>query len=807
VPSVDRLGEFLAANQVTTMSFTTGFFHAVVDADVDVFAGLRKIVIGGEALSPAHCARVRERYPALEIIDVYGPTECSVVTSCAPVDRAARQGDVVPIGRPIPNTRVYLLDRDLNLVPVGVAGEAYVAGHGLARGFWRRPGLTAQRFVASPFDAPGSLMYRTGDLMRRRADGQLEFVGRTDDQVKIRGFRIEPGEIENVIARRPEIAQAAVVVREDAPGVRRLVGYVVPEAGVVPDVTALRAFVASVLPEYMVPTAFLVLDRMPLNPNGKVDRRALPAPEPRQSAGTHYVAPRTPVEQTLADIWADVLGVERVGVDDDFFELGGDSILSIQVVFRTRRAGLHISSNDVFRHRSVALLATVAEQGEHATAGQDAVVGAVPLTPIQREFFDTHTVAPHHLNQSMLVEVDHDVDENALRTAIAAITAHHDALRMWFERVEGEWRQYNAPVQPVDCLRVHDLSGVDDQLAAMDELAAQADAGVDLAEGPLLRVLLFRFGASMRPRLFITVHHLVFDAVSWRILVDDLDSAYQQAAAGDPVDLGARSTSFQQWAQRLVEHVAGGALDGELEHWTTLPPAAPLPVDADGVNLAGSRRTLSVTLDRPETDLLLHVAPGVFRARVNDVLLSAVASALCRWIGEDTVVVDLEGHGREEIFPDVDLSRTIGWFTSTYPVALSVSEDDWPGVVRSVRRQLRAVPGKGLGHGLLRHLSPSAPEPAPRPQVVFNYHSQVDQVTRTEDRSLYRAFHDTIGQEQDPGEHVTHLVEIVGAVQDGHLSFTWHYSADIHHEATISWVAETFLDALVALARHCEAGR
>jgi amino acid adenylation domain-containing protein/non-ribosomal peptide synthase protein (TIGR01720 family) len=809
VPSVERLGAFLAANHVTTMSFTTGFFHAVVDADVDVLAGLRKIVIGGEALSPAHCARVRERYPSLEIIDVYGPTECSVVTSCAPVDRAARAGDVVPIGAPIPNTRVYLLDTDLNPVPVGVTGEAYVAGHGLARGFWRQPGLTAQRFVASPFDAPGALMYRTGDLMRRRPDGALEFVGRTDDQVKIRGFRIELGEIENVIARRPEVAQAAVVVRQDTPGVKRLVGYVVPETGATADLTELKAHIASVLPEYMVPTAFVVLDRMPLNPNGKVDRQTLPAPSSRQSEGTAFVAPRTPVEQTLADIWADVLGVERVGVDDDFFELGGDSILSIQVVFRTRRAGLHISSNDVFRHRSVALLATVVEQGEHATAGQDAVVGTVPLTPIQREFFDTHTIAPHHLNQSMLVELDDDVDEQALRAALAAITAHHDALRMWFERVEQQWRQYNGPVVPVDVLRVHDLSGARDALAVMDELAAQADAGADLADGPLLRALLFRFDASARPRLFITVHHLVFDAVSWRILVDDLDSAYQQAAAGQPVRLDAKTTSFQQWAQRLVEHVASGALDGELDHWTTLPAPVALPVDADGANVVGSRRTLSRTLGEPETDLLLHVAPGVFRARVNDVLLSALASALCRWTGEHEVVLDLEGHGREEIFPDVDLSRTIGWFTSTYPVALAVPEDDWPAVVRSVRRQLRAVPGKGLGHGLLRHLSPSAPELArrPRPQVVFNYHSQVDEVMRTEGRSLYRAFHDTIGQEQDPAEHVTHLVEVVGAVQGGRLSFTWHYSGNVHHEATIAGVATAFQDALVALARHCEQGR
>ncbi|WP_052422677.1 non-ribosomal peptide synthetase [Nonomuraea candida] len=806
--SVDQLDAFLRAHRVEAMSFAAGFFHAIADTDPGILAGLRKVVVGGEALSPAHCARVREALPGLEIVNAYGPTECSVTATCFPVAEVAAGDAVVPIGRPVAHARVYLLDGDLNPVPAGVAGEAYIGGDGVTRGYWARPGMTAERFVADPFGPPGARMYRTGDLMRWRADGSLEFVGRTDDQVKVRGYRIELGEIEQALGRHPAVARAAVVVREDQPGQRRLVGYVVAGAGAAVEPKELAGFAGGTLPEYMVPAAFVVLDRLPLTPHGKVDRRALPEPV-QDEAARSYVAPRTPAEEAMAAIWAEVLGVERVGVRDNFFELGGDSILSIQVVFKSRRAGLPVYSSDLFRHQTVEELAAVAGTGAPVQATQTAVEGEVPLTPIQQEFLSTHTVAPHHTVQSVLAELAEGVDEAALRAALAAVLRQHDALRMRFARQDGRWSQHNAPEEPAEVLHRHDLSAVPEEglRAAMDALAVAADSSMDLAAGPLLRALLFDLGPGRRPWLYVTVHHLVVDAVSWRVLSDDLDTAYRQAAEGGTPDLGPKTSSFQQWARRLVEHVAGGGFDEEVAYWAAVPESTPLPADRDGENVVSSRRILRVSLDERESAALLHVAPGVFRARVNDVLLGGLAWALWRWTGERRLVVELEGHGREEIFDDIDLSRTVGWFTSSYPVLLDVpasAEPAWPAVVRSVRRALRALPGNGLGYGALRHLGDTELTGRRSPEVLFNYHSQIDEITRTSGRSLYHAFHDTIGQEQDPGERVLHPLEVVGAAQGGVLAFDWHYSVALHDRETVERVAGDFLAALRSIARSCD---
>ena len=778
-------------------------------------ATLRLLLVGSEGWRSSDCAEIIRRLgPDTGVYNAYGATE-TTVDATAFHARAGSVGDtaLVPIGEPLDNTAVYVLDEHRRLVPVGVTGELYVGGDCVARGYWHRPDLTAERFVDDPFAAPGGRMYRTGDLGRGRADGTLEFLARDDDQLQIRGFRVEPAQIEAALVAHPRVALAAASTWRDDANRVRLAGYVVPIPGATTDAGELRAFLAERLPGYAVPSAIVPLTELPMTPSGTVDRRALPAPSHADLGLGEHVAPGSEVERRLVALWAEVLGLDsgRVGIRDNFFDLGGDSVLSLHLVFKLRQAGLHVTAKDLFLHQTVEQLATVVRAGEENAAEQDEVTGEVPLTPVQHEFLYGEPASPHHFTQSVLVELTPDLDDKALRTAFDTLLGHHDALRMRFEHRDGVWRQYNAPFAPAEILTVHDLSTVPerDQRSAMDRLAAEADAGFDLATGPLVKALLFDVGAGQSPFLFVTVHHLVVDGVSWQILIDDLATAYGHAIDGVPASLSTKTSSLRQWSHRLVEHVASGALDEEVAYWTGLPPAEPLPVDGAGPALIGSTERVSISLGEDETDLLLRQAPSVFRTRVNDLLLSGLAWALTRWTGRDQVLIDVEGHGREALFDDVDLTRTTGWFTTVYPVALTVpaGEDDWRTLARSVRRQLAAIPGNGLGYGALRHLSPAGTPGAalagqPMPDIVFNYHGQVDQAMNVTDSVLYQRFHDPIGRSQAPGERSSHLLSVVGGVRAGRLELDCNYSADVHDRATITRLAEDFLAGLRAITRH-----
>jgi amino acid adenylation domain-containing protein/non-ribosomal peptide synthase protein (TIGR01720 family) len=779
---------------------------------------LATVAAAGDVCSPG---LVRAWAPGRAFFNVYGPSECTLVTTLWSPG-AAEDGDIgtagVPVGTPFPYAGTRVLDRFLRPVPVGVPGELYIDGPGLARGYARQPGLTAERFVADPYGTPGSRMYRTGDLVRRRPDGNLEFIGRVDGQVKVRGHRVEPGEIEALLMRQPGVADAAVTVWKEDGARELLAAYVSPEPAVrTADVDggALRAAVAATLPAYMVPATVQVLESLPLGTNGKVDRGRLPRPAGQPGGAEGRTAPRTEREEILAKVWAETLGLDEVGVEDRFFDLGGDSILSIQVTARARRAGLLLNTQDIFLHQTVAELAAVAELADGAATRRPPAVGPVPLTPVQRWFFDTHDV-PHHFNQSTLVELAGRADEPALRAALAALVEHHDALRMRYTRDGDGWSQHNPAYRPgTDVLRVVDASGTpDDELdALLAREAVRTQSGFVLDRGPLLAAVLFDRGEGRRSRLFVTVHHLVVDTVSWNILLDDLEVAYGQAAERAGIDLGPRSTTFQEWSTRLAAHVREGGLDHELPYWQGVDTDVPLPRDFDGpVPTVADSRQIPVRLSGAESALLVDHAPTVYRTRVEEVALSALARVLARWTGRDAVAVDLEGHGRERLLDGVDLSRTVGWFTSVHPVRLSVPEDaDWRTVTRTVRRQLRAVPHKGMGYGPLRHLRAADDGPGPRlggpdPEVVFNFlgrHRTENRAQERHGRRLCHAVHGAIGQDLSPDDRSDHLLEIVGGVQDGRLEFTWYYSAAVHEERTIAALAAEFGDCLRELAREC----
>ncbi|MFJ5116146.1 amino acid adenylation domain-containing protein, partial [Streptomyces sp. NPDC088551] len=793
---------------------------------------LRVLVTGGEACGPELVERWSD---GRTMINAYGPTEVTIAASMS--GRLDPGAGTPPIGVPVADARVWVLDKWLRPVPVGVLGELYVAGPGLARGYLGRSGLTSERFVADPFGSGGRL-YRTGDVVRWRVDGQLEYVGRGDDQVKVRGLRIELGEIEAVLSRLGVVGQVSVMVREDRPGVKRIVAYVVPsvsgDGGV--ESAVLREHAAAELPAYMVPSAFVVLDALPVNASGKVDRTALPAPDAIPVAG--YTPPRTDTERTLCDIWADVLGLERVGIEDNFFALGGDSILSIQVVSRARQAGLELSSRDVFARQTIAALAAVARTagaGAVVLAEQGIVTGEVGPTPIREWFFAGHPVVPEHFNMATEFIPAPGTDPAALRSALAAVLEQHDALRTVFARRGPQhWTARIEPRLDLDVVfTVHELpggpgdgpvggpeaarsggQGPDDGPAtaadaAWKELTRRAQAGFDLERGPLIRVLVgVPTGGHHASRVLIAVHHLMMDGVSWRILLDDLATAHAQAREGRPIALGAKTTSVRQWAKRLAEHTARGGFDPQRDYWRSVVDGAhsAIPVDLpDGDNTVAAQETLSVTLDAEQTEALLHQVPPVYRTRVNDVLLTALARTLRTWTGHDRTAVNLEGHGREDLFDDIDLTRTVGWFTSIHPVALALSgADDWAKDIKSVKEQLRAVPDRGIGHGALRHLATDRDADGlgtVEPQVSFNYLGQLDGLAGRHD--LYRSLTLNPGGEFGPAEARPHELDVIGEVRAGRLTLTWSYARSRYHRTTIERLATDMTDQLRAFLRHC----
>ncbi|MEU1799624.1 amino acid adenylation domain-containing protein [Streptomyces sp. NPDC019937] len=795
--AIERLG-------ITTMWLTAGVFDQVAAVDPAAFGSLRTLLFGGDAVNPRRAAQVLAAAPPGRLVNGYGPTETTTFATWHHV-READGTTPIPIGRPIVNTSAYVLDESRGPVPVGVPGELYIGGPGVARGYLGRPELTEERFVADPFaDTPGARLYRTGDLVRWRDDGTLEFLGRTDNQVKMRGYRIEPGEIESVLEQHPEVAAAAVVARRDGDR-KQLVGYVRHSGQTPPEPAELRAFTEARLPGYLVPSAFVALAEFPLTASGKLDRRALPAPAARHTPDADHAAPRGEAEVALAKVWSDVLGIERVGTRDNFFDLGGDSILSIQVVARARQAGWALTSKDVFARQTVAELARAAVPVTSA-ADTGPVTGEAPLTPVQRWFFAHHTRAPHHFNQSMLLTLAPDTGEQALAAALRAVVRHHDALRMRFSGQGDDVRQVNLPADEDTPLERVDLGHLDDEerRRATAALAERAQAGLDLDDGPLLRALLFTGAPGSPSQLFLTVHHLVVDGVSWRILLEDLERACRQTAAGRPVELGAKTTSFRDWAHRLAGHTEAGGFDAELDHWREVAahPAAPLPADRDGENTMESVRHVSAGLDAEATDALLHKVPAVYRTQVNDILLTALGQALCRWTGDERVVVDLEGHGREEILDGVDVSRTVGWFTSIFPVLLTVPHGTAAGdLIKAMKESLRAVPQRGIGYGALRYLAGDRSAlPEGSPAVSFNY---LGQWQDDGGDGLYAARAFDFGRDHSPLEARPHLLDIVGEVRGGRLEFTLHYSRDIHDEATVRALAESLVGAVRALIDHC----
>jgi amino acid adenylation domain-containing protein/non-ribosomal peptide synthase protein (TIGR01720 family) len=802
----------IATNAVTITDFAFSVFDAMLPdllkrpEMAQKLSSLRVLIIGSEAVRLPPVQAFHQHFPKVRLFDLYGPTEASI--GCIYHEITGKEDGKLPIGRPISNVQAFILDEWMQPVPIGITGEIYMGGACVGLGYFNQPSMTAAVFLNNPF-GEGKL-YKTGDLGRYSPDGTIDYLGRRDHQVKIFGLRIELGDIESALTQHPAVQQCAVALREDAPNQKRLVAYMVARNGSsAVSETELKNFLRQNLPAYMVPAAFMWLPEIPRTPANKIDRSRLPVPEKAEHPADESSAPRNNIEKELARIWGEVLRVRSAGIHDNFFDLGGDSILAIHIIAKANNAGIRLTPKLIFQYQTIAELALAANGGVEIQAEQGIVEGNVPLTPIASRFFERTKIDPHHYNQSFFFECSERLDDGRMEQAVRFLVDHHDALRLRFSNSNGGWIQVNSPAQGCS-FQLIDLQDVPGEILqeTLTARANQLQSGFDLEQGPLFKVVLFRLPGRGSDRLLVLAHHLVIDGVSWQVLLSDLEAAYRQLEKQTVIELAPKTTSFKHWAERLVSYAQSIGLKEELDFWISVLNGADahLPCDmTGGVNIAETARDISISLTVQETDDLLHHVPKAYNTQINDVLLAALGSAVGDWMGKASVLIDLEGHGREALFDDVDLSRTVGWFTSLFPVRLHCHNSDPGELLNTIKADLRKIQRSGIGYGLLRYLCSDQRSALLRsscePQILFNYQGQVEELL--DSRRLLRLASATPGVLESRKQQRNHLLDVNAMVIGGRLQADWTYSNQFHRKETILGLAESFQEKLRRLISHC----
>ncbi|MFC7853358.1 amino acid adenylation domain-containing protein, partial [Bacillus velezensis] len=797
----DVLETFIQQNGITTLWLTSSLFNHLSEQNKDVFSGLSRLIIGGEALSPSHVNRVRNALPHLSVWNGYGPTENTTFSTCFLIEQSYDHS--IPIGRPVGNSTAYIINGRGTPQPIGVIGELCTGGDGVARGYFGRPELTEEKFVPNPF-VPGERMYRTGDLARWLPDGTIEYAGRMDDQVKIRGYRVELGEIEAALRSLDGVKEAAVSVRTGQSGNKELIAYMSLQADM--DTEKVRSSLSKQLPNYMVPAYMMELEKLPLTPNGKLDRKNLP--EPELALQTAYTAPRNELEEQLSVIWQEVLGTKQVGIEDSFFELGGDSIKALQVSARLGRYGRKMTASDLFRHPSIKELAPLIRKAERVI-DQRPVEGDIPWTPVQHWFLSQRMENRNHFNQSVMMFSSDALHKQPLKEALEHLVIHHDALRITVSAENESFRQINHGIQKDELytLDIWDMSGTDTWEREIETEVAALQQRMDIEKGPLLKAGWFKTRSG--DYLFITVHHLAVDGVSWRILLEDLSAAYTQAVKGQPVQLPPKTDSFKQYAERLSEYAKSSKLMREEEYWRFIEEetAAELPYEkpqhqtgADSI-----RQTVSFTLTEEETSVLLQQVNRAYHTDTQDILLTAAALALRDWTGGGRLRIAMEGHGREHIMPELDISRTVGWFTSMYPVLidLNTAGAELGTAVKTVKDTLGRIPDKGIGYGILKYMTPPEQKTIrfrQAPEISFNY---LGQFNDTEDQHTFSLSGLASGHDITPTWQREQAVEMSAMAAQNKLHFSLSYPPSRFRKETMEQLLQTLQQYLRDIMAHC----
>lgn len=810
---LENMCEWIIAQGITIYHSTVPLYRhlAKILTGQENFAELRLLILGGDIIHKGDIELYKEYFSDKSIIvNAYGSTESTTCLQYFVNKNTNLTQNVIPAGYAVDDTEVLLLNDDGEQVKVGEIGELVVKSAYIALGYWQKPDETAEKFQIDPTDI-AKKSYRMGDLGYIQSDGSIALAGRKDFQTKIRGFRVEIGEIEATLSQHPKVQEAVVVVWEDTPLEKRLVAYVVVDKKQTFTITELRSFLKERLPEYLIPSSFTFIDKLPLTPNHKIDRRALPAPAPiRTSLEKEYVAPRTIIEETIARIWSELLNVERVGIYDNFLDLGGDSLIGFQVIVRAKQADIPITIRQLRKYPTIAELAAVVNTNSSLHIDQSSITGLVPLTPIKYWVFEQNFVDLHQWSQSVLLDVKESIDLHILEKSLQHLLVHHDALRIRFFQNDSKWQQLISPLEESKFfLEVVDLSFLQQerQIQALDEAVLKLKMSLNLIEGPLFKAVFFNLGNTSLGKILLVFHQTIVDGVSWRILLEDLQAIYKNLIQERTIKLPLKTTSFKFWAEKLQEYAKSTSINSELEYWEKVlqNPIKRLPVVYPNSNKElAVTKDISTLLNAEETQILLQAVSKMYGTRIDIVLLTAMIKSFSEWTGNRALWVDLIGHGREAIIEDVDLSRTVGWFTTLCPVFLDINQaDSLEDELNLVQKELQSIPNQGISYGLLRFLHGNSKFAEKmkniQAEVSFNYLGQFDQALQKS--SLFQLASES---SQIVRGRPSHPLEITATIVGGQIYLDWTYSVHVYKQSLVEKLSQSFLEVIRSMIVHSQ---
>ncbi len=790
-------------NKVDILKLTPTHLGILEELDCSV-CNIRKFIVGGENLKADLVRRIMKRFGThIQVYNEYGPTETVVGCMTYLYNEELDKEGAVPIGIPAENVHIYLMDNSRNLIPEGVIGEVYIAGEGVARGYLNKPEVNQEKFVPNPY-CTNEIMYRTGDYAKLLPTGNILYIGRKDGQVKIRGFRIELGEIEEALLKYPGIKDAAVLVQEDDEKSEYIAAYIIHHSML--SLKELKNYLMLMLPEYMIPKYFYKTSNIPVTINGKIDKTLLTRNKEQIASGIDYMAPRTDMEKLLASIYEEVLNIQNVGIYDDFFSLGGDSIKAIRVSAKLQKYKMYVGIQDIFQYPTIEQISKYVEINSREIE-QGVCTGEVSLSPIQSWFFEKPMKNRNHYNQSIMLYAKDGFNPEIVKKVFQKLAEHHDSLRLRYSRKEEEWIQSYSEVSKqqflFETVKMNSEQIKNNQAAVVIDRAQRA---LDIEKGPLLSLLLIQ--TEEGDHLLIAAHHLVMDGVSFRILLEDFYSSYQEMKKGNSLNLPDKTDSYQAWSKGIWNCFSDDALDNEKKYWKQFSEYNGVYFKKldNVVNMIEPQyKSYQIQVDKNTSNLLLTKVNTAFKTEISDILLTALGLTIKELTGENNVVLSVEGHGREELQKEVNITRTIGWFTSIFPVMLDMSEtSDLSYLIRHNKELMRKIPNRGIGYGILKYLTSyegsREAEYCTHPEICFNY---LGQVTNEMNNDLFCKSELSSGNNTDGEEFSEYPLEINGMYDGMVFSFSVRYDSNVYPEDIIHRFMDTFRNKLCILTDYC----